>query len=366
MRIVFDGRWIGRTGIGRYAEELLNELQKLDTVNHYFVLLLPQTYDTWKPAAANFEAVRTTYEVYTWQEQFLLGAQISQLKPDLVHFTSFNLPIFYSGRFVTTIHDLTLVHFKNARGGALKRLIYDIKYWAMRGIMRVVTRRAERIIAPCEFTKNDILSHYQIPASKVVVTYEAVGSAYDDPKPLPFSLPKKYAMYLGNMYPYKNIERLIEAFAQTKARKSGAKLILAGRTPYFEDVCKAKAKALGVADEVIFAGRVSDSEAATLYQKATLFAFPSLYEGFGLMALEAMAQGTPVLAANASCLPEICGDAAAYCDPLDVADIAAQLDALFDNDDRRQELIKAGYEHVKLFSWTKMAQETLAIYKDAS
>ena len=143
MRIVFDGRWIGRTGIGRYAEELLNELQKLDTVNHYFVLLLPQTYDTWKPAAANFEAVRTTYEVYTWQEQFLLGAQISQLKPDLVHFTSFNLPIFYSGRFVTTIHDLTLVHFKNARGGALKRLIYDIKYWAMRGIMRVVTRRAD-------------------------------------------------------------------------------------------------------------------------------------------------------------------------------------------------------------------------------
>jgi glycosyltransferase involved in cell wall biosynthesis len=363
MRIVFDGRWIGRTGIGRYAEELLNELQKLDTTNEYLVLLLPKTYDSWKPSAPNFKPVRTTYEVYTWQEQLLLGAQIHRLKPDLVHFTSFNLPVFYPGRFITTIHDLTLVHFKNVRGGGLRRFIYEVKYWVMRGIMRTVTRRAERIIAPCEFTKNDIINQYHLPANKILVTYEAVGATYDHPEPLPFPLPKQFVMYLGNMYPYKNIERLIDAYSKTQARKTGTKLILAGRTPYFEDLRKQQVERLGLTEDVIFAGQVSDNEAATLYQNATVFAFPSLYEGFGLMGLEAMTQGTPVLAANASCLPEIYADAAEYCNPHDTNDITAKLDALLADPKRRQALTEAGYERAKLYSWTKMAQETLALYR---
>ena len=363
MNIVFDARWLGRTGIGRYAEELLAQLQQLDQVNEYQVLLLPEHFATWKPVAPNFHPVRTTSDVYTWQEQLLLPWQIWRLKPDLVHFTSFNLPIFYPGRFVATIHDLTLVRFKNVRGGLLKRLIYEFKYWVMRGILRVVTARAERIIAPCEFTKDDILRHYRIPPTHVTVTYESVGKVYD--KPTPLKLPEKFIMYLGNTYPYKNIGRLIEAFAATKARHQDTKLVLAGNTPYFTDQLKLQAKKLGVERDVMFLGRISDGEAATTYHQAQLFVFPSLYEGFGLMGLEAMTLGTPVLAARASCLPEIYGDAAAYCDPMNVHDIAKQIDFLLDHPERREELRAAGRRQVKTYSWKKMAQETLAVYGDA-
>jgi glycosyltransferase involved in cell wall biosynthesis len=360
MNILFDARWLGRTGIGRYTEELLTQLQQLDHKNKYYVLLLPQHFDSWQPAAPNFHPVRTTAEVYTWQEQLLLPWQIWRLKPDLAHFTSFNLPILYPGRFVATIHDLTLVHFKNVRSGLAQRLAYELKYWVMRGILRVVTNRAERIIAPCEFTKDDILRHYGISPTQVTVTYEAVGKAYDKPEPL--KLPDKFIMYLGNTYPYKNIGRLIEAFATTKARHRGTKLVLAGHTPYFTDQLKAQVKRLGLERDVLFVGRISDGEAATAYQQTQLFVFPSMYEGFGLMGLEAMTLGAPVLAARASCLPEIYEDAAAYCDPTDPGDIARQIDALLDHPERLEELRAAGRRQVKKYSWKKMAKETLAVY----
>ncbi len=362
MRIVFDGRWLGRTGIGRYTEELLRELQQLDHDNQYYVLLLPQYYDSWQPVAPNFQAVRTTCEVYTWQEQMILPWQIQRLRPDLVHFTSFNLPVLYPGRFVTTIHDLTLVHFKNIRGGGWRRLVYEFKYWVMRVIMRVVTARAERILAPCEFTKTDIGRTYQVPSSRVTVTYEAVGATYAKPETI--KLPERFIMYLGNTYPYKNIGRLIEAFAASQARASGTKLVIAGHTRVFSDQLRQQARQLGCDGDIIFTGRVTDGEAATLYQRAQLFVFPSLYEGFGLMGLEAMSLGTPVLAARASCLPEIYGEAAAYCNPLDVHDITHQIDSLLGDPQRLERLREAGRQQVKRYSWTGMTEGTLAVYRE--
>jgi glycosyltransferase involved in cell wall biosynthesis len=236
----------------------------------------------------------------------------------------------------------------------------------MRGIMRVVTRRAARILVPSAFTKQDLQQQYHLPADKLVVTHEAVGATYDQPEVFKtLTLPDRFIMYLGNMYPYKNIGRLIAAFAQTKARRDGTKLILAGRTPYFEDLLKAQAKQLGLADAVIFTGRVTDGEAATLYRQTALFVFPSLYEGFGLMGLEAMSLGTPVLSSNASCLPEIHDKAAEYFDPRDASDMARHIDDLLANPQRLEELRQAGHKRVKQFSWRKMARETLEVYEAA-
>lgn len=367
MKIVFDGRWLGRTGIGRYAEELLDQLQKLDTVNEYVVLLLPKQYESWKPVAANFRAVRTTYEVYTWQEQLLLPWQIRSLAPDLVHFMSFNLPIFYAGRFVVTIHDLTLVRFKNVKGTGFKRVLYEVKYWAMRGILRVVTSRAERIFVPTEFGRDDVVRQYKTDVSKIVVTPEAVHPSFAKPAEIDrFVVPERFIMYLGNYYPYKNIDRLIEAFSKTKARRDGVKLLLAGFSLYFTDLTKAYASKLNMGEAVVITGSVTDGELANLYQKTELYVFPSLYEGFGLPGLEAMSQGAPVLAARASCLPEVYGSAVEYFDPLDTDDMARQIDVLLDNPKRREELSRAGYELLKRYSWKTMAKQTLRVYKDVA
>ncbi len=365
MRIVYDGRWVGRTGIGRYTTELLEQLQRLDQNNEYYVLLRPEAFAQWRATSPRFHAVRTTYDVYTWQEQLLLPWQIWRLRPDLVHFTNFNLPILYPGRFIATIHDLTLVHFKNNRGEGLKKFLYEVKYWTMRGILRVVTRRAQRLLVPCQFVKDDVVSRYRAAAHKTTITPEAVDAKnYAEPADISrFKLPKTFLFYIGNSYPYKNLERLILAFMKTKAQVAGAKLVLAGNTAYFSDQLKKTAIKLGAQEAVIFPGRISDGEAATLYQKAALYAFPSLYEGFGLPGLEAMVQGTPVLAARASCLPEIYGDAAAYFDPLDPNDMAHHIDELLNDPAHLKQLRAAGYERVKRYSWRTMAELTLAAYR---
>jgi glycosyltransferase involved in cell wall biosynthesis len=155
----------------------------------------------------------------------------------------------------------------------------------------------------------------------------------------------------------------VEAFEQTRAHKAGVKLVLCGQTPYFLDQIKAQVERAGLQDAVIFTGYATDGELATLYQQAEAYVFPSLCEGFGLPGLEAMAYGTPVLAARASSLPEVLGEAADYFDPLDVADMTRALDELLANPARQQQLRGAGPARVKEFSWRRMAEETLAVYQ---
>lgn len=367
MRIVFDGRWLGRTGIGRYAEELLKQLQRLDEANEYYVLLLPEWYEKWQPSNPRFKAVRTTYEVYTWQEQVLLPRQIAELKPDLVHFTSFNVPFLYGGDFVTTLHDLTLVHFKNVRGEGFKRLIYEAKYWVMRLVLWAAARRAKRVIVPVEFVKAEVAKLFPFSREKLVVTLEAVNPNFAEPADLRrLGLPEKFLLYVGNYYPYKNVGRLVEAFAQTKARQSGVKLVLNGKPEHFQNQVREKARELGLDDAVIWPGYTTDGELAAMYQQTELFVMPSLSEGFALPGLEAMLAGAPVLSARASCMPEVYGDAAAYFDPYDVDNMARQIDALLNDPERLKKLRAAGQERVKRFSWETMAQLTLAVYKAAA
>jgi len=364
MRIVFDGRWIGRTGIGRYVSELLDELQVLDHENEYIVLLVPAVFKTWQPTAPNFRSVLTTHEVYTWQEQLLLPWQIMRLKPDLVHFTSFNLPLIYNGKFVVTVHDLTLVNFKNVRGAGVMRALYEVKYAAMKWVLASALRRARAVFAPTQFVKDDILSHYPLPADKIVVTLEAVTPEFNAPVSIDhLGIPARYLLYVGNYYPYKNVGRLVEAFVRTDAYKNGVALVLNGKPNYFLEQIQAQVKVLGAEASVLFPGYTTDGELAALYRGAEFFVFPSLSEGFGLPGLEAMVQGTPVLAANASCFPEVFADAAAYFDPLDVADMAEKIDLLLGDKAELASLRAAGLERVKVFSWETMARETLEVYR---
>ena len=366
MRIVFDGRWIGRTGPGRYSYELLRELQAIDNDNEYFVLLLPKVYESWEPSSPNFSKVLVTSEVYTFAEQIKLPLLIRRLKPDLVHFSQFNYPILYPGKFVVTIHDLTLLHFSNAHGSVLKRLIYAIKKLALRLTLWSAVRRAKGIITPTEFVKNELEDHFGLIPRNVTVTLEGVNEDLAEAhSAVEVGIEGPYILYVGNYYPYKNVERMIRAFSKSESFERGIRFVIVGKSDYFRRGLERVVDELGLNQAVIFAGRVDDAQLAALYQHAELYVFPSLSEGFGLPGLEAMTHGTPVLSSNASCLPEVYGAAADYFDPLDVMNMRTKLDALLNDPKRLKELSVAGFSQSSHFSWSQMARLTLAVYREA-
>ena len=366
MKIVFDGRWIGRTGIGRYSYELLRELQELEGDNTYVVLLLPEMYAKWEPTNPNFSKVLVREEVYTFAEQLTLPWKILALKPDVVHFPHFAYPILYPGTFVVTVHDMTLVHFKNTQNTLFKKVSYEVKYWAMRLTLWSAVWRAKEIITPTEYVKAELVKRYLLKKPKVTVTLEGVNeelARVDNEAKSGIDGP--FILYVGNYYPYKNVERMIRAYAKSDTRASGVKFVITGKQDYFRRQLERVVDELGLNQLVVFTGRVSDEELAGLYQHAELYVFPSLSEGFGLPGLEAMSHGTPVLAARASCLPEVYGEAAEYFDPLDVADMTVKLDSVLGDRQRLAELSKSGFTQVSHFSWAAMARLTAAVYKEA-
>jgi glycosyltransferase involved in cell wall biosynthesis len=361
MNIVIDARNGIGTGIGRYTLNLLQQLEALDQTNTYTVLLLSEDFERWEPVSGNVTKVRSKYRPYGLAEQLLLPSQLRRLQPDLVHFTSFNTPITYRGKFVVTVHDFTLVDFRNTHRELLHRILYPLKYQFMRLVLRHSIEQAAHIMTPSEFVRADLLKRYgQVAPIKVTTTLEAVDSiAHVSPGTLPKEVKKPFLLYVGNSYPHKNLPRLIEAFG--KLAETDLQLVLVGREDYFYRQLKHQ-----TSDErIIFPGYASEAELAALYHGASLFVFPSLSEGFGLPPLEAMAYGTPVMSSNASCMPEICGDAAAYFNPLEADDMASKIDALLGDQKELERLQQAGFEQVKKYSWKTMAAQTLRSYQEA-
>ncbi len=362
MIIVIDARALSWTGIGRYARGLLDHLQVIDRENQYMVLVAPSDWSKWEPKRSNFLRIKTAIKPYSLGEQIRLAALLHRLKPDLVHFLSFNAPVLYRGAHVTTIHDLTLVDYKNRRGG-IRTLLYGLKYWAMRYILKRIIHTSKAIITPAEYTKRELVKRGYAPSSKITAIHHGAPE-------LPRGAKKherkdQTLLYVGNLYPYKNLERLVMALPALTVARPGLKLIIVGKEDVFGASLKKLAAKLGVADSLSLTGFVSDNELANHYRNATLYVFPSLSEGFGLPPLEAMSYGLPVAAAKASCLPEVLGEAAVYFDPNDTDNIARVISDVLDSPRRLAELRQAGLVHVKLFSWERMAQQTREVYMKA-
>ncbi len=183
-----------------------------------------------------------------------------------------------------------------------------------------------------------------------------------------YGISSPYVLYVGNAYPHKNIEQLVAAAALAKQQlkdssKPDWRFVFVGKKDYFYERVAALAEQQGVADRVHCIGYVPDRDLGALYRRATTYIFPSLYEGFGLPPLEAMQYGTPVICSTSSCLPEVVGDSAYPIDPSSPSAILTAIEDVLHNEDTRQDLIKKGYERLQLFSWEKMAQQTLAVYK---
>jgi len=371
MRIGIDARFFGPIGkgLGRYTQKLIENLEKIDQENDYYVFLRRENFDEYTPKNKNFKKILADFEWYTFEEQFFFPRLIHKYKLDLVHFPHFNVPIFYPGKFVVTIHDLILFHFPTVRNSTLHPFWYKIKYWAYKIAIKNAIYRSNRVITVSKFSKRDILKNFpRIPEEKILVTYEACDDyclrspGKDEEILLRYGIIEPYVIYVGNAYPHKNLERLVLAFERIRKAKSDLRLVLVGKEDYFYKRIKAVVEKEKVKN-VIFADYVPDHDLDILFQHAAAFVLPSLYEGFGLPPLEAMAKGVPVVCSDHACLREVLGDSAHYFDGKNVFDMKNKITTVLEDATLREDLIKKGHARIGLFSWKSMAQKTLAIYQ---
>lgn len=367
MRIGIDARH-DQAGPGRYTFSLIRELAAIDRENEYVLFLRPGTYRSFKLPGPNFRKVPADFHWFTVAEQLKLPRLIHEAKLDLVHYPHINAPLLATTPFVVTIHDLNYSHLSMARPGLKSQLKYTLKAAGYAATLQKL-KRARAVITVSEYSKGEIVKELGVDPRKITVTYEGAdpaGFGKPDRGALKrFGVTKPYFLYVGSAYPYKNLIKLIEAFGLVSHRGGDYQLVLAGDHERFGPALQARAAELDLEGKVLFPGRVSDAELAALYEGALAYTFVSVAEGFGLPGLEAMAAGVPVLAARATSLPEVYAGAALYVDPTDPDTIAIGLERIASDEELRTDLIQKGRERLKQFSWRKMAEQTLQVYREA-
>ncbi|MCA9364346.1 MAG: glycosyltransferase family 4 protein [Candidatus Moranbacteria bacterium] len=373
MRITIDARFFGPfgKGLGRYTQRLIEHLEQVDDDNDYTILLRKENFDTYTPRNIRFQKQYADCQWYTTKEQVVMPKILKETRPDLVHFPHFNVPIAYRRPFVVTIHDLILLHYPTVKASTLGKVHYWSKYLAYRVVIANAISRAQYVLAMSHATKKDVTKKFSIQEEKIGVTYQSWETLLnpknkkerDDKKICEqYGIIKPYILYVGNAYPHKNLERLINAFKRTALSKKGVSLVLVGKDDYFYNKLKKKVREENV-ESVRFAGMVSDEDLPTIYKKALFYVMPSLHEGFGLTPLEAMSMGTPVTAADHACTKEILGRSAHYFNGHDTNQIVYALKMMTANKHLRGSLVEKGYANIKRYNWKKMALETKKIYQ---
>jgi glycosyltransferase involved in cell wall biosynthesis len=295
-------------------------------------------------------------------EQLVQPMVLRRIGADLAHGPVFVGPLMASCPFVVTLHDLSFIRFPRLFHAA-KRLYLRMLTWAS-------VRRARRVIAVSEHTAEEAQRLLHVDPSRVDVVYHGVDPRFH-PRPAEevaaFSarqgLPERFVLFLGTLEPRKNLVRLIEAFDQLEAEDVA--LVLAGGRGWYDEEIFACVERLALTDQVIFPGFVPRETLPLWYDAATVFAYPSLYEGFGMPVTEAQASGVPTLTSDRSSLPEAGGDAALLVDPYDVDAIAGGLYRLLTDGALREELRQRGLAHAARFTWQRTAVETAGVYRRA-
>lgn len=364
LRIGIDGRYIQDhfPGIGRYTYNLIQALAKAAPEDSFVLLYNPQLVNTRytleRLKAPNVDLVAVNLPTFSLTEQYRLPSLICHLGLDLFHSPYYIKPYLLPCPSVVTIYDLIpRLYPQYISLGA--RVIFEIA-------IRLAAVTSRMIIAVSQSAKDDLVRLLGLLPSKVWVTPLGVDTQF---KPLKekaifnlrhkYDLPEGYILYLGINKPHKNLVRLVEAFAKVK---SGRKLVLAGREdPRYREVHEV-VRRLSLQERVIFLGQVPERDLPALYCGAALFVLPSLYEGFGLPLLEAMACGVPVISSSISSLSEIAGRAAVTVDPMDVSQLARALEEVWGNSDLRVSMRQEGLKQAAHFSWERTAKETLMVY----
>ena len=371
MKIGIDARLYGtkHAGLGRYTLELVDKLQEIDQQNEYVIFLQAGNFEECRIKNINFRKVLADFKAYSFGEQLLFPSLIRRQKLDLMHFPHFNVPFIYRGRYVVTIHDLIISHHPNSRATTLPPWLYKLKLYIYNLVVKSAAQRADKIIAVSNFTKKDVISLLAVKEDKIKVIYEGFNLPSSTEGECQKLLERQgigdeFLLYVGAAYPHKNLEKLIQAFEMICSRTPGLQLVLVGKLNFFYE--RLKQYVLDNHSEInnliIFTGYLSDQELSCLYQRAKLYVFPSLIEGFGLPPLEAQAYNLPVVSSDSSCLPEVLGDSAIYFKPDDFKDMAEKIMLGLCDVPLRSRLAEKGSLNIRQFSWEKMAQEILALY----
>lgn len=361
MKIVIDARESGTTS-GRYVDKLIEHIYKIGVDHEITVMTKSHRLDFMRTIAPDFETVAADFKEFTFSEQIGFLRFCRNLKADLIHFPMVQQPLLYHGKKVTTLNDLTTLRFKNPSKNPLlfwtKQKIYGF-------VNKKVARDSDRILTFTDFVRDDILKYVpNLAKDKFTTTYLAADEIVEKPQPIKQLVGKKYLMYVGRPQPHKNLRRLVDSFVILKKKHPDLQLVLVGKNDELYESHLKYIKDKNIKD-ITLTGFVSESQLRWLYENCAAYVFPSLSEGFGLPSLEAMIHGAPVVSSNATCLPEVNGDAAHYFDPLDTADIAAKINDVLMDEKLKNKLIQRGKKQVMKYDWKKTAKQTLAIYERA-
>lgn len=384
LRIVIDARRIRDFGIGTYTRSLVHALGTVDTENRYVLISLAEDARTLTGLPGNFETAVYDRSDRGWSEHMAFPAYLRSLHPDVVHIPLNRVPLLMTKPYVVTVHDIASLFWEPQSGARMEVR----RYMFRRGLTR-----ADRVIAVSDATRRDVQKVLGIPAERVRLVYNApnpeffthrrVADARVAGAPDAHAIERKrilerysihypFLLYAGNIRPQKNIPRLVEAFAVVRAQladhevyKDLRLIIIGDEISLYPAVRQAVIKTR-VEDVVRFMGFVPFDTLRCFFESASAFVFPSLYEGFGLPPLEAMASGTPVVTSNVSSLPEVVNDAAVLVNPENVFDIARGIKEVLLDEDLRQRLIRRGREQAARFSWERAAREVLDIYREVA
>ena len=357
-----------RAGVSNYVEALLTHLGSIDQTNHYSVYTTKGLDATVLGLPPNFRVLPSLFPTINprvripW-EQLIAPILLRFNGADVFHGVLNVTPLFCPIPSVVTIHDLAFLSFPQT----FRRLNRRYLMWAT----RTSARRAGRILAVSEATKHEIVRLLGIPPERIIVTYDACDARFQPPDPTVLEafrrhngLPERFILFLGTLEPRKNIPTLLDAYASI-APYTDALLIIGGAKGWLYDAVFAKAEALALGDRVRFVGYIDQAVQPLWYAAATVFVFPSLYEGFGMPPLEAMACGTPVVTTTSSSLPEVVGDAGITVSPTDANELGTALLRVLNDAALRAELRERGLRQAGRFSWHETAKRTLMAYHDA-
>jgi glycosyltransferase involved in cell wall biosynthesis len=357
-----------RAGVSNYVEALLTHLGAIDHCNRYTVYTTRGLDRRALPLPDNF-AVRPSRlptinpRVRIPWEQLLAPLLLRVGRADVYHGVLNVVPLVCPVPSVVTIHDLSPFLFPQT----FRRVNRRYTQWAI----RVACRRATRILAVSEATKSDIVRWLGVAPERIVVTYDAAEPRFRPPEPEALDafrrrkgLPERFILFVSTLEPRKNVPTLLDAYARI-ATSTDAPLIIGGGKGWLYDAIFAKAEALGLGNRVRFVGFIDNQELPLWYAAATVFTLPSLYEGFGMGPLEAMACGTPVVTSTSSSLPEVVGDAGLTVPATDADALGAALLRVLDDADLHAVLRERGFQQVRRFSWRETAERTLVAYQDA-